>query len=435
MLQAVSRVVLISLDGFASFYWTDRRVRMPTLRRLADRGVVARRMECVFPSTTWPTHASMVTGVRPNRHGVVANYVLNRESGRAEDLTGDPIYDADRLLRAPTVYDVAHAAGRRTAAVDWPCTRRAAGLDFNLPFFKDQRVFESATHPDVWRQLSALGLPVDRLGEWSQLPKRFLRDDVVADVAAHVLHRHAPDLLLVHFLCADSFQHLYGPRSPEAYWALEYVDHCVSRVLAALPAGALERDTAVLVVSDHGFLRSDQEIRVNVRLRQLGLMKVDDEGRITESRARFVTNHGAGYLYVLDPADRPSLVDNLKSALAGLEGVTGVWGVSDYAGLGLPLPDENPMIGELVLEAAGGYAFGDEARGDDHLGPPRYRGNHGHRPSHPDNGAFFLAAGAGIRRGAELGAIMSRDVAPSVAHLLAVKLGDVEGRLVADALV
>ena len=115
--------------------------------------------------------------------------------------------------------------------------------------------------------------------------------------------------------------------------------------------------------------------------------------------------------------------------------MTGVWGVSDYAGLGLPVPDDNPMIGELVLEAAEGYAFGDEARGDDHLGPPRYRGNHGHRPSHPDNGAFFLAAGAGVRRGAELGAIMSRDVAPSVAHLLEVKLGDVEGKLVADALV
>jgi predicted AlkP superfamily pyrophosphatase or phosphodiesterase len=333
------------------------------------------------------------------------------------------------------VYDVAHAAGRRTAGVDWPCTRRAANLDFNLPFFKDQRVFETATHPDVWRELGALGLPIDRLGEWSQLPKRFLRDAVVADVAAHVLHRHAPDLLLVHFLCADSFQHLHGPRSPEAYWALEYVDHCVSRVLAALPTSALERDTAVLVVSDHGFLPSHREIRVNVRLRQLELLKVDAEGRISGGRARFVTNHGAGYVYILDPADRPSLVRDLKAELATLDGVTGVWGVSDYAALGLPMPDANPMIGELVLEAAEGYAFGDEARGEDHVGPPRYRGNHGHRPHHPDNGAFFLAAGAGIRQGAELGAIKSRDVAPTVAHLLDVKLGNVEGELVVDALV
>jgi hypothetical protein len=42
---------LISLAGFASFYWADPRVRMPTLRRLAERGSVAQRMECVFPST------------------------------------------------------------------------------------------------------------------------------------------------------------------------------------------------------------------------------------------------------------------------------------------------------------------------------------------------------------------------------------------------
>jgi len=48
--------------------------------------------------------------------------------------------------------------------------------------------------------------------------------------------------------------------------------------------------------------------------------------------------------------------------------------------------------------------------------------------------AVILAAGAGVRRGAEIGAIVSRDVAPTVAHLLEVELGDVEGKLVAHAL-
>ena len=130
-----ARVIVISLDGFAAFYWSDPRVRIPTLRRLAERGAVARRMSAVFPSTTWPTHVSLVTGVRPDRHGVAGNHVLNRATGAVEDLTGDPLHDAERLLRVPTVYDLAHRAGRRTAAVDWPCTRRAATLDFNLPFF------------------------------------------------------------------------------------------------------------------------------------------------------------------------------------------------------------------------------------------------------------------------------------------------------------
>jgi predicted AlkP superfamily pyrophosphatase or phosphodiesterase len=423
----MSRTVIVSIDGLAAFYWTDPRVRAPRLRALAERGVVARRMSAVFPTTTWPTHVSLVTGVRPERHGVAGNHVLNRETGAVEDLTGDPIHDAGRLLRAPTIYDVAHRAGLRTAAVDWPCTRRSATLDWNLPFFKDQRVFETQTSPEVWRELRDLGFPLDRQGEWALLPKRFLKDAMVADVACHVLTRHAPDLLLAHFLSTDSFQHLYGPRSPEAYWAIEYVDHCVGRVLDALPPGALDRDTRMFVVSDHGFLPSEREVRVNVRLRELGLLSVDGDGRIGPARARFVMNHGAGYVYLGRDGDRAALARDLASELRALPGVAGAWTSAEYGGLGLPDPADNPMAGDIVLDAAPGYAFGDEARGEALVAPPKYRGTHGQRPEHPDNGAFFLAAGAGIRRGAEIAEMTSRDVAPTVAAGLGLAMPGVEG--------
>src|SRR5262249_8300681 len=135
-----------------------------------------------------------------------------------------PVYDAASLLRVETVYGRASAAGLRTAAIDWPATRNDATLHFNLPFFKDQRIFETCTSRAVWQELSALGFPMHRQGEWALLPKRFHKDEMVGRVAAHVVRRHEPDLLLMHFLCVDSFQHLYGPRSPEAYWAMEYVD-------------------------------------------------------------------------------------------------------------------------------------------------------------------------------------------------------------------
>src|SRR2546427_10783336 len=165
-----TRMILISIDGLAAFYWRDQRARMPILRGLAERGVVAAGMEAVFPSTTWPTHVSMVTGVSPRTHGVVANHILNRQTGATEDLTGDPIYDAPALLRAPTVYDLAHRAGHRTAAIDWPATRNATTPDFNLPFFKDQRVFETQTARGVWGELRALGYPLDRQGGAAPLP-------------------------------------------------------------------------------------------------------------------------------------------------------------------------------------------------------------------------------------------------------------------------
>ncbi|OLC17254.1 MAG: hypothetical protein AUH29_02410 [Candidatus Rokubacteria bacterium 13_1_40CM_69_27] len=428
----MTRAIVISIDGLAAFYWDDPAASLPALRALGERGIVAGRMETVFPSTTWPAHVSLVTGVSPARHGVVGNSILNRATARPEDLTGDPVYDAPDLLRAPTVYDHARAAGLRTAAIDWPATRNCASIDFCLPFFKDQKIFETQTPRAVWTELGSLGYPLDRQGEWAQLPKRFLKDAMVADLAAHVVRRHAPDLLLLHFLCVDSFQHLHGPRSPEAYWAIAYVDGLIGRFLATLPAAELTDHTVLFVVSDHGFLPVAREIRMNVRLRQLGALRVDAGGRVSGGEARFVMNHGAGYLYALGAGNHERLLRDLAAELAALEGVAGVWTEAGYAALGLPTPSENAHVGDLLVEAAPGYCFVDDARGDDIVGPPRYRGTHGQRPTYPDNGAFFLAAGPGIARGKRLAQIRSRDVAPTLAHVLGLKIGATEGRALGE---
>jgi predicted AlkP superfamily pyrophosphatase or phosphodiesterase len=419
-------VLLISIDGFADFYWRDERVKAPTLRRLAERGAVADGVTAVFPSTTWPTHVSLVTGVRPARHGVVANHILNRATRRAEDLTGDPIYDAAAILTAPTVYDRAAAAGLKVAAVDWPATRHSPSLAFNLPFFKDQRVFETETARAVWDELKTAGFPLERQGEWALLPKRFMKDTMVADVAAHAVYRHAPDMLMVHFLCADSHQHLFGPRTPEVYWAIEYIDGCIGRLLATLP-GAVRERAAVFVVSDHGFLPVERDIRPNVRLRRLGAVRGDGHAGFS-GEACFVMNHGAGYLYALDGDTRA--LRSLAAEISTMEGVAGVWPRERFGDLGLPA--EHRMLPDAVFEAKPGYQFSDETAGEDENGAPKYRGTHGQRPEAPGNAAFFLASGAGIRQGAKPGRIQSRDVAPTLATLLGVTMPDVEGRVLTE---
>jgi predicted AlkP superfamily pyrophosphatase or phosphodiesterase len=284
----------------------------------------------------------------------------------------------------------------------------------------------------VWKELATLGYPIERQGEWAELPRRFLKDAMVADLAIDVLRRHAPDLLLVHFLCADSHQHLYGPRSPEAYWAIAYIDGLLGRVLAALGADGLDR-TSVVVVSDHGFLPVTREIRPNVRLRRRGVLRLDTAGALAHAQARFVMNHGAGWVYALE-GDRARLARDLRPELAALEGVSAVWTPDEYAALGLPTPDENPRAGDLLLEAAPGFMLSDEMRGEDEHGPPRYLGTHGQRPLHADNHAVFVAAGRGVKRGVRLPPITSRDVAPTLARLLDLAPAPAEGRTLTEVL-
>jgi hypothetical protein len=161
---------------------------------------------------------------------------------------------------------------------------------------------------------------------------------------------------------------------------------------------------------------------------------VDAAGEVVGGEARFVMNHGAGWIYTAGDGDRARLARDLGAELAGLEGVTAVWTPEAYADLGLPTPAENPRAGDVLLEAAPGYMLSDEMRGDDETGPPRYRGTHGQRPTYLDNRALFLAAGRGIARGASLAGIISRDVAPTLTLLLGLPAAPTEGRPLTEIL-
>jgi len=92
------------------------------------------------------------------------------------------------------------------------------------------------------------------------------------------------------------------------------------------------------------------------------------------------------------------------------------------------------MLPDVVFEATPGFQFSDEGSGEAENGAPKFRGTHGQRPDAPGNAAFFMASGAGIRRGATLGRIESRDVAPTLATLLGVPMADVEGRVLTELL-
>src|SRR5262245_42514308 len=79
----VNHVLRVGLDGLAASYLDDPRAQMPTLRKLAKSGATAKGMITSFPSVTWPSHTSLVTGVQPARHGVIGNAVWNRKLDRA----------------------------------------------------------------------------------------------------------------------------------------------------------------------------------------------------------------------------------------------------------------------------------------------------------------------------------------------------------------
>jgi len=131
---------------------------------------------------------------------------------------------------------------------------------------------------------------------------------------------------------------------------------------------------------------------------------------------------------------RTEALGQLAREIEQMEGVSAMWPTGDYAALGLPAPADHSQVADVMFEAAPGYSSGDADAAEDEHGAPKYLGTHGQRPVYADNAAFFLAPGAGIARGRGIEQIRSRDVAPTVARVLGLALGAVEGNVVEEAL-
>jgi predicted AlkP superfamily pyrophosphatase or phosphodiesterase len=421
-------VVLISLDGFAAFYLDDPKLPIPNIRRLAADGSRADALTASTPSVTWPNHTTLVTGVPPAKHGVLANGRIE-PSADGKSLVINPRRSREELCRVPAVYDHAHAAGLKTAEINWPVTRDAASLDWRFPDHPEPLRYTTPVLLSDLQELKLLSGPQDAAFSASG---SVMRDHVWTGAAAHLIRRHKPNLLLLHLLLTDGTQHAHGPLTTEAYAALSLADRNVGDVLRALRDAGIAERTSVFVVSDHGFIRTTRQIHPNVRLRQAGLIR--DEGGSLVHDAQSISEGGVALVYVPGRRTRPELVARAREAVTGMEGVEAVVSPDGFAELGLPLPDANPPGPDLVLAARDGFAFGNASAGEPVTDLPRPSGTHGYPHTNPKMDGLFVASGAGIRRGARLPRVRNLDVAPTIARLLGLRMPNVDGRVVEEIL-
>lgn len=426
-------LVLISIDGLRAADLANEHLALPHLRRLAVRGTTILHLEPSFPSVTWCCHTTMVTGVHPKKHGVLGNRVLNRETGQVLEHFGDRSFTKEESVLAPTLYDLAHAHGMQSAALCWPKTRGAANIAWNIPEFYEQHLFDDHCTPEFWAELKALGLPVDRYGDWSaQHPLGQMQDWLTAEIALHLIRNHQPRLLMAHFLCADSLQHDHGSGSPEAHWAFNYVDSQIGRIIEALEATGQHERTNVIVLGDHGFAPVQKLILPNVVLKREGLIAVEGHEGIVGKRAWSVGNGGAAFLYVLDEAKKEELLPFLYYQFSRVEGIDRVITPGEFEGLGLPLPADNSHQPDLILHAASGYGFADIHEGPLVVAPSRIRGAHGYLASTEGLLTSLVAAGPDIARGVVIPAAHAIDVAPTAATLLGLTIPNADGRVLSD---
>ena len=426
MIPAKDRtVVLISIDGFPAWMWRDPTVPVPNLRRLAREGAVAGAMTVSNPSITWINHTTMVTGVTPRKHGVLFNGLLIRNGSDKPPMI-EPWRDKSELVRVPTIYDVAHKAGLKTAQVDWVAIINSGTIDHEMLEIPKPR-------GEIERELVEKGvITPQQLASFMRGTNPAWRDAVWTQAATHIIDTRKPNLLLFHPLNTDAINHQNGPGSMASYTGFAYADRLVGDILASLERSG--RKATVIVTTDHGFKKVQKVVLPNVALRKAGLLQTEGSTAV-KCDAYVMTQGGLAFVYVTDAAKKAALKPQLRALFEKQEGIDKVLDGAEGPTLGMPTPEENQGMGDLILYAKNGYAFQGVVAGEEEVAESKnYLGTHGYPSSDPELDGIFLAWGYGIKPGTQIDRMSNLDIAPTMAELLQVKLPGMEGRVLSEIL-
>lgn len=432
-------VILVSIDGWAHQYFEDPKCHMPAVKALAAKGVRAKRMETSFPTVTWTNHTTLVTGVHPDKHGVLANEYFDREQRKKIPLIPDPLFNKEEIVKFPTIYDAAKGAGMKTAAVIWPASRGAKTLDWTVPDVFEQELFEKYGTPELLADARAAGIPVEKQMEWCKMgnPGKAMRDYMYTLLATHIIKKHKPNFLALHLVSLDSFEHAHGRQVPEAYWAANDSDNRVADLIRATEEAGIRDKTTFVITTDHGFVTFTKSINANAALKKDGFVKsVLGKNLAPDSQVFAMAEGGACFVYVLDAANRDSILKQITPKLAKLEGVSGVVEAKDFAAkLNHVTADKDPREPDLVLLAGDGYTFTDSLADTNEIipnDPPK--GAHGHYQKDDNLYGCFVISGAGVKQGAEIGEMKNIDVTPTMAKLLGVPFLGADGKVLEEVL-
>jgi predicted AlkP superfamily pyrophosphatase or phosphodiesterase len=416
-------VLLISIDGLrpADILEADKRgLALPNLRRFLKEGAHASSVTGVLPTLTYPSHTTLLTGVSPAKHGIVAN---NSFDPMQINQGGWYWYASD--IRVPTLWEAASKAGLSTANVHWPVSVGAKGVRWNLPQIwrtghaDDVKLLDALATPGLRTELEqAVGQPY-AMG----MDESLTGDENRGRFAGALIATHKPDFLTVYLTALDHEQHEKGPDTPAAKAVLERIDAIVGQLTAA--ERKAHPDAVIAVVSDHGFEPARSALNLFRIFIDEGLMTLDKNGKVTSWLAEPWIAGGSAAIMLARPDDE-ALVERVRALLDRLaaDPASGIAAVADRRQAAAMGGNPQPVF---TVNLAPGFVT-DVFRGLSApvIAPAPVKGMHGYFPGPANLQSTFLIMGKDIPAGRDLGRIDMRGIAPTLARIMGFSLPDAE---------
>ncbi|WKY09068.1 hypothetical protein Q1695_001875 [Nippostrongylus brasiliensis] len=342
-------LVILSLDGFARQYLD--RYSVEALSYIKKCGATAERVFPPFPSRTFPSHYTMVTGLYPESHGIVDNNVLDTNiSDRLESMKSATLPPG--FYRGDPIWNVYKRSGGRTACLFWPgCAYNISGMgpDISPPYNKD--------------------LPFrnrfDQVINWLMLPKD-----------------RRPGLITAYMDQPDTTGH-YQIDDKDIERQLQELDTLLRYFLDRLQSEGLLPCINLAIVSDHGMQKTNYTYYFSDAYK--------DPNVITASGVV-----GRVYKYKSE-----ATVEQLSKPFTCNRGER--WRVFDRHSIPTRKHyQKTPRVGDLIVQGEPGTSFVQDPSKDWKL-----RGDHGYDYLNPSMHTIFFAMGTSIKRGSVLPAIQN----------------------------
>lgn len=424
------KLIVLSADAL-TFEDMEYLKTLPNYRKYLEGGCRVKRVRSIYPTITYPCHTTMVTGVWPEKHGVLSNMEL---IPGASPVPWKWFYSS--VLWKEDLFTAAKRAGLTTAAIFWPVTGGHPAIDYLIDEYWPQPGDENMRQ--VFARTGSSEEVLDIIEE--QLHGIRIRthpqtDDFLMRCAREFILRYQPDLLMLHPANIDAYRHNYGLFNDQVTKGVEETDRYIGELMEAVEEAGLSDCTSLALVSDHGQIDIKRIVSPNVLLAEAGLIETDGDGKLRDWKAYCQSGGTQALVYLKDPNDR-DVYDKTYKLLCRLaeEGVYGFEKV--YTEEEIRRQEHLGGGFAFALETDGFTSFGESLkrplvssfRFEDY----RYgKATHGHLP---DKGPqpVFSAKGPAFRTNVVLERADLVDEAPTFARALGIELKGADGRVLKE---
>ncbi len=360
LISKENTTIVISFDGFRWDYLN--RNLTPKLDSISKEGIRALSLKPVYPSSTFPNHISIMTGLNPENHGIIANNFVDLNTFEKFNIATVSVRES-KWYNGEFIWETANRNGIITACYFWPGSEIT--IDYRRPTY-----FEKYEHNRDYKAR------IDGVINWLKLPDSL-----------------KPKFISLYFDETDSKGHKYGVDSYEIKRSLKLLDSLIIYLDSQLNVINQKDNTNLIILSDHGMTDLIENPEIDLS-QMIDLSKI-------------YINNLTSYAFIQAQIGK---VDSIFNILKSKEKNFKVYKKNQ-------IPERfnlagHPFVSNIFLIAELGYFFVNEKQEYIH------KANHGYDNEYMDMHGIFIAKGPDFKKGFKCSTLYNIDIYPLLCKLL-----------------